>query len=72
MREVEDNAHLALSTGESELGAVARGAAEGLGLRSILEDFGISVKLLTRSDAFALKYILNPFVILGICFLCGV
>ena len=44
---------IALSTGESELGAVARGVAEGMGLRSILEDFGLSVKMLMRSDASA-------------------
>ena len=44
---------LALSTGESELAAVVRGAAEGIGLRSCLADFGVHVQVLIRSDATA-------------------
>ena len=44
---------LALSTGEAELGAAARGAAEGIGVQSIMEDFKIGVALHMRSDATA-------------------
>ena len=44
---------LAMSTGESELGAVAKGAAEGAGIQSILEDFQISTSLDLLSDASA-------------------
>ena len=44
---------IALSSGEAELGAVARGLAEGLGLRSVLADFGIEVDLEVLSDATA-------------------
>jgi len=44
---------LALSSGESELAAVVKGAAEGLGLQSCLADFGCEVQLALRSDATA-------------------
>ena len=44
---------LALSTAESELSAVVRGTAEGIGLQSVLKDFGVTVKLHLRSDATA-------------------
>ena len=44
---------IALSSGESELAAVVRACTEGLGLRSILHDFGREVELLVRSDATA-------------------
>ena len=44
---------LALSSGESELGAVVKSAAEGLGLQSCLADFGYEVDLVLRSDATA-------------------
>ena len=44
---------LALSSGESELAALAKGAAEGLGIESILGDFGITVKVELHSDATA-------------------
>ena len=44
---------IALSSGEAELGAVVRGAAEGLGFLSVLADFGMNVGLLMRSDATA-------------------
>ena len=44
---------LALSSGESELAALAKGAAEGMGVESILGDFGISVDIEIHSDATA-------------------
>ena len=44
---------IALSTGESELGAVVKGAAEGMGLQSLLRDFGFEVNLHLLSDATA-------------------
>ena len=42
-----------LSSGEAELAAVVRGAAEGLGFLSVLGDFGLSLGLHMRSDATA-------------------
>ena len=42
---------VALSTGESELAAVVRASAEGLGTRSVLADFGYHVKVRVESDA---------------------
>ena len=44
---------IALSSGEAELCAVTRAAAEGLGLQAILEDFGHTVKVHLHSDATA-------------------
>ena len=44
---------IALSSGESELGAVVKGMAEALGLKSILEDFGIIASIRLKSDATA-------------------
>ena len=44
---------IALSSGEAELGAVTRGLAEGLGIRSVLADFGVEVGLEILSDATA-------------------
>ena len=44
---------IALSSGESELGAVVKGTAEALGLKSILADFGFDAKVRLRSDATA-------------------
>ena len=44
---------IALSSGEAQLAAVVRGAAEGLGMTSVLKDFGVEVGLLMRSDATA-------------------
>ena len=44
---------MCLSSGESELAAVVRASAEGLVLRSILEDFGVKVRITIRSDATA-------------------
>ena len=45
---------IALSSGEAELAAVVAGVAEGLGMLSVLADFGItSTRLMLRSDATA-------------------
>ena len=46
-------ANIALSTGESELAGVVRGATEGLGLASVLADFGWKVSLKLCADATA-------------------
>ena len=44
---------LALSSGESELAAVVKGAGEGLGFQSCMKDFGVSLPLEVHSDATA-------------------
>ena len=44
---------LALSSGESELAAVVKGADEGLGFQSSLQDFDITLPLEVHSDATA-------------------
>ena len=44
---------IALSSGESELGALTKGAAEGLGLAALLRDFDCEIKLRIKSDATA-------------------
>ena len=44
---------IALSSGESELAGVVRGAAEGLGFQAILADFGMQMPLIMKSDATA-------------------
>ena len=44
---------LALSSGESELGALVKVCTEGLGVQSVLRDFGIDVAIQVRSDATA-------------------
>eukprot|EP00973_Karenia_brevis_P092466 12412551-Karenia_brevis.AAC.1 len=44
---------IALSSGEAELAAVVRGATEGLGMQSVLHDFGIHVNITMESDATA-------------------
>ena len=44
---------LALSSGESELAAMTKGAAEGLGIESVLMDFGIKIRFEIHSDATA-------------------
>ena len=44
---------ICLSTGKSELAAVVRGAAEGLGMKSVLSDLGYQVKVAMASDATA-------------------
>ena len=44
---------LALSSGESELGTVVKACGEGLGIQSILADFGWVVNVTVCSDATA-------------------
>ena len=44
---------IALSTGEFELVAVTKAAAEALGIQSVLADFGVFGKLEIHSDATA-------------------
>ena len=44
---------IALSSGESELAAVVKGAAEAMGLKAVCQDFGLQVTLAMRSDATA-------------------
>ena len=46
---------IALSSGESELGAVVKAAAEALGIRAIMQDLGMdpNVKISIQSDATA-------------------
>ena len=47
-------ATIALSSGESELAAVVRGATEGFGMISVCSDFGFhNIRLSLRSDATA-------------------
>ena len=44
---------LSLSSGEAELGALVKGSTEAMGMKSILEDFGIIVVLEVATDATA-------------------
>ena len=44
---------IALSTGESELGAIVKGIAEGEGILSLLKDFDLHANLGLKSDASA-------------------
>ena len=46
-------ATVCLSSGESELAAVIRGATEGLGMQSVLRDLGRDVDVVISSDATA-------------------
>ena len=46
-------ATIALSSGEAELAVVVKDAAEGLGLKAVLADFGVDVDLHMFSDATA-------------------
>ena len=46
-----NQATIALSSGEAELAAVVKDAAEGLGLKAVLADFGVDVDLHMFSDA---------------------
>ena len=50
---------IALSTGESEYYALAKGGATGLGLQSLLADFGIEVGVLIEGDSNAAKGTVN-------------
>ena len=42
---------IALSSGEAELAALVRATSEGLGMKSIMDEFGFNVKLKVKSDA---------------------
>ena len=44
---------IALSSGESELSAVVRGATEGMGIQAVLADYGYQCELQISSDATA-------------------
>ena len=44
---------IALSSGEAELVSVVRGACEGIGIRSLLEDLGCSANVELHTDASA-------------------
>ena len=44
---------LALSSGESELGALVKACTEGLGVKALLADYGIPVELKILSDSTA-------------------
>ena len=44
---------LALSSGESELGALIKASTEGLGLQAVLQDFQVKVNVKVLSDATA-------------------
>ena len=44
---------LALSSGESELGALTKACTEGLGMKALLDDFHIPVEIQILSDATA-------------------
>ena len=50
---------IALSTGESEYYALVKGGATGLGLQSLLADFGIEVGVLIEGDSNAAKGTVN-------------
>ena len=44
---------IALSSGEAELAAIVRSTSEGLGILAIMEEYGITRKLVVKSDAVA-------------------
>ena len=44
---------IALSSGEAELAAIIRSTSEGLGMKAMMEEFGIKVSLVVKSDAVA-------------------
>ena len=44
---------IALSSGEAELGSLTRGAAQGIGLRSIANDLGLDYAIKIHTDATA-------------------
>ena len=44
---------IALSSGEAELAALVRATSEGLGMKSIMEEFSFNVRLKVKSDAIA-------------------
>ena len=50
---------LALSSGEAEYYGIVKGASIGLGLKSMLGDFGINVAIRVNTDASAAKGMAN-------------
>ena len=50
---------ISLSTGESEYYALIKGGSVGLGLQSLLQDFGLSVRVVVESDSNAAKGTVN-------------
>jgi hypothetical protein len=50
---------VALSSGEAEYYGIVKGASIGLGLRSMLRDFGIEVTIRVNTDASAAKGMAN-------------
>ena len=58
---------IALSSGEAELGGLCKGAANGIGLRSVARDLGIALSLRVRSDATAALGIARRLGIRKIC-----
>ena len=46
-------ATIALSSSEAELYALTKGAAQGLGMMSLLSDFGVSIGVMIHTDASA-------------------
>jgi hypothetical protein len=50
---------IALSTGESEYYALVKGGSTGLGLQSLLADFGIETRVVIESDSNAAKGTVN-------------
>ena len=49
----KDTAVMALSSGEAELMAVVKGTTEVMGLKALLRDLGVEIKMAIRSDATA-------------------
>ena len=50
---------VALSSGEAEYSGIVKGASIGIGLRSMLRDFGVEVSIRVNTDASAAKGIAN-------------
>jgi len=48
-----------LSSGEAEYYGIVKGASIGVGLRSMLKDFGVEVAIKVNTDASAAKGIAN-------------
>ena len=50
---------VSLSSGEAEYYGIVKGASIGLGIRSMLQDFGVNVNLIVKTDASAAKGMAN-------------
>jgi hypothetical protein len=46
---------IALSSGEAEYYGIVRGASQGIGVRNMLKDLGINMKIKIKTDASAAK-----------------